>query len=188
MLSMMPNNGSLKIIYSSTLIITALALLSCSSEESQQEAEGEAPMQETSDTDFDNDWYELDEAIKKASEDDRWVQVYVHVNWCHICSQMESEVYADAGVKDNLDTWYYPVSINAESRNEVTLNGNDYTQEELALEWGVNSYPSILFIDSDGELFARESGYIEPQTYRRMLEFIGTNAFEEQSFDAFTGG
>lgn len=99
---------------------------------------------------------------------------------------MESEVYTDPGVTDRLDTLYYPVSMNAESRNEVTFDGQVYTEEELAQEWGVTSYPSMMFINPDGELVARESGYIDPMTYRQMLDYIGTHAFEDQSFESFT--
>ncbi len=179
---MMQSNGLLKIIFGSALVALALAMLSCSSEEP---GEDDAEVQTN---EFDQSWYELDDAVKKASENDDWVQVFVHVNWCHTCRQMQEETYTDAGVEDNLDTWHYPVSLNAESRDSVTFKGNEYTEEELAREWGVDSYPTILFIDSEGELFARENGYIDAQTYRQMLEFIGTNAFEEQSFDAFTGG
>ncbi len=187
MLRMMPNNGSLKILYSSALLVTAIALFSCSSEESQQEAEGEAPTQEISEAEFDQDWYDLEEAQQLASENDRWVQVYVHVNWCHFCMQMEDETFTDEGVKGNLDSWYYPVSLNAESQDEVRFNGNTYTEEELARNWGVNSYPGMVFIDPEGEIFAQESGYVEARTYRQILEYIGTHAYEEQSFDNFAG-
>lgn len=164
---------------------TAVVLISCSGDEAQQETEKERETTAVDESEFDQDWYELEEAQQLASENDRWVQVYVHVNWCHLCMQMEDETFTDEGVKVNLDSWYYPVSLNAESQNEVRFNGNTYSEEGLARNWGGNSYPGMVFIDPDGELFAREAGYVEAQTYRRILEYIGTQAYEEQSFENF---
>lgn len=66
-----------KIISGMLIVFGAGLLLQCSSEQEQYEF---VPSDEISNGDFDQGWYELEEAVELATENDRWVQVYVHVN------------------------------------------------------------------------------------------------------------
>lgn len=181
-----PSNRSLKFSCGLTFVITALALFSCSNEESQQEAESDRESSEIIEAEFDQDWYTLEEAQKLAAHDEQRLQVFFYVDWCHYCRRMEEETYADEGVREDLYSWFYPVSINAESLDSVRFNDTRYTEEELAEKFGVTSFPTIVFIESDGEEFVRENGFIEAASYRQMLAFIGTHAYENQSFEEFT--
>ncbi len=182
---MMLNSGALKRSCGLTLAVTSLILLACTSEESQEEVVSEREVPEGSESEFDQDWYDLEEAQQLAADNDRRIQVFFYVDWCHYCRRMEMETYTDEGVREGLSSWFYPVSINSESSDTVKFNNTRFTEEELAEEFGVTSFPTIVFLDPDGEEFVRENRFIEADSYRQMLRFLGTHAYKNQSFEEF---
>lgn len=55
--------------------------------------------------------------------------------------------------------------------------------KELARYLRLVSFPTHYFIDSEGEILGAQPGYIEPEIYSPLLEYVGSGAYGEMGFE-----
>lgn len=169
------------------LIIVFATTVSCAqqSQESQESKSETESQQEEYDIPF--EWYSLEEAQKLAAENDKKVLVYAEAEWCPYCKRMKSEVFPQQEVHEATEEYFYPVLVDIESEDKLTFRGEEMTESEFSRGMRVSGTPTFIFIDSDGEIIAGQPGFIPADMYTRMLEFVGTDTYREQSFDEFMG-
>jgi thioredoxin-related protein len=131
------------------------------------------------------EWISLEEAQEKASIDGKKILVNVYTDWCEFCKKQDTEVYPDSTVKNNMNSYYHSVRLNGESEELITFNGVSMSKVDFARELGVRSYPTILFIDSDGELILQINGYMPVNDFQNMLVYIGEEAYKRTEFHEF---
>jgi thioredoxin-related protein len=102
---------------------------------------------------FDNgSWKEV---LAKAKKDNRLVFVDVYTSWCGPCKKMVKEVFPQKEVGDVFNASFVNYKIDAEKGEGI----------QVAKSFGVRAYPTYLFVNGDGELVYRVSGYNEPQQF-----------------------
>lgn len=129
--------------------------------------------------------YSLTDAQKLAKDNNKKVLVDVYTVWCGYCRKMAAETYPTPKVKNVVDDYFYTVRLNAESDRKIIYNGETFTEAELASAFGVSSFPTTLFIDTNGEPLGIQPGYMDANIFSQLLGFIGSNAFKTQSFEDF---
>lgn len=130
-------------------------------------------------------WNSLETAQQKAETSDKWVLIDIYTDWCTYCRQMYNETYTNQKVIDKLNEYFYVTRVNAESDEMITFNGEELSMERLAAEFGVTSYPTTVIVKPDGEPFAIQPGFIEADQFADILTYVGTDAYEEVSFDEY---
>lgn len=55
-------------------------------------------------------------------------------------------------------------------------------------KYGVRGIPVIWFLDSQGNRLRQVTGYVPEDTFLPVLRYIRTDAYQTQSFEAFTAG
>ncbi len=131
------------------------------------------------------EWIELEEAQVKAAETGKKILIFGYSETCGYCFKMRRESFPDSTVLASLEKYFIPVQLEAESEREVVYNGNSVPEYELARYLRLYSYPTHYFIDSKGEVMAAQPGYIEPDIYALMLDFVGTGAINTQDFSSY---
>lgn len=129
------------------------------------------------------EWYTLDEAQEKAKETGKNILLFGYAEWCTYCLKMRRESFPDSSVQQSIADYYYPVQLNGESEERVTYNGQEMPAKELARYLRLASFPTHYFIDSEGEILGAQPGYIEPEVYSPLLEYVGSGAFGEMGFE-----
>lgn len=133
------------------------------------------------------DWKPLKEAQQLAAENGKKVLIYGNARWCTYCKKMEKEVFALDEVQDKTEADFYPVWLDIESEDSLSFRGNTMTHRELAQGFRITGTPTFIFLDSEGEVIAGQPGYIPEEMYLNILEFVGTDAYLDQSFGEFAG-
>lgn len=101
-------------------------------------------------------WYRnVEEANAEATERGTIIMVDVYTDWCHWCKELDKNVFTDQSVID-LSTKIVNLKVNAEDNREGTA---------LARKFGVQGYPTILFITADGREVDRIGGYLPPEDF-----------------------
>jgi len=159
-------------------ILISLFAISCSSDSGA--AENQPTEQEH---EF---WVSLEEAQHQALDKGRYILLDVYTEWCGFCRRMIRETYADKRVQEALDQYFYPVRIDAESLRMVTFQGQSYSMQDLALAFGVQSFPTTIFLNPQGEPVALQPGFIEAERFHKMLSFVGSESYRTQTFQQFT--
>lgn len=129
--------------------------------------------------------YTMEEAQALAKENGKKVLVEVYAVWCGFCRKMAAETHPTQKVKDAVDDLFYLVRLNAESEKEVVFNGETMTEAELAAAFGVASFPTTVFVDTNGDPLGYQPGFMDATTYTELISYVGTDSFKSTSFEDF---
>jgi thiol-disulfide isomerase/thioredoxin len=103
--------------------------------------------------------HDLAAALARAKREGRKVFVDFETTWCGPCKAMDKNVYTSRAV------------VEAAGSSQVLcvkLDGDD--EFELVKRYKVSGYPTMLLLDADGDVLAREVGY---RSIPQMVEFLG---------------
>ena len=118
-------------------------------------------------------WRSWDAGLREAEASGRPVLVDVTTDWCGWCKRMDQDVYARADVQGYLARKFVTVKLDAESDDAARYEGRAYTSRTLAARFGVDSYPTSVFLSAKGGHLGSVPGYLPPEDFLLLLRFIG---------------
>lgn len=102
----------------------------------------------------------FDAALAEARASDRLVMVEFYTDWCTWCRRLEQDTLTDTQVREELAK-VIPIRVDAEGRGR-----------DLAVKFGVDRYPTVVFVDADGHEVDRIMGYLPPERFAVELHRI----------------
>jgi thioredoxin-related protein len=134
-------------------------------------------------------WVPLDEAVKKAAGSSKYVFVEVYTDWCGYCRKLNATTLRAQPVLNELNKNFQSVRLNAESPKTVLWKGKKVSERQMATNWGVTGFPTMLFLNGKGEIIGSYSAYADTKLMVSLLTYISSGAREKNvSFDAFLEG
>ena len=131
-------------------------------------------------------WRSFDDGLREARASGRPVMVDVFTDWCRWCKVMDRDVYSRADVQDYVAKHFVPVRINAEGGRLATYAGATMSERAVATRFGINSYPTTLFLHTDGSHLVNVPGYWPPDQFLLVLRFVAEGRFERgEDFEAY---
>ena len=100
------------------------------------------------------------DALREATRRQKPVMVDFTTDWCRWCDTLDVHTYADDSVALFVNEQVVPIKIDAEKGEGI----------EIAKNYSVQGYPTILVLKADGEEIDRMLGYIEPRTFLATLK------------------
>ncbi|WIO74111.1 thioredoxin family protein [Porticoccaceae bacterium LTM1] len=92
-----------------------------------------------------------EEALEKAKSEEKLIFVDVYTDWCGPCKKMAKTIFTQDRVGEYYNANFINYKLNAEDEEQ---NG-----PELAEQYEVRAYPTLLYIDGTGNLAHRATGY-----------------------------
>ncbi len=75
---------------------------------------------------------------------------------------------------------FIPVKLNAENKKDrVEILEHDLSYAEAVSAYGVEGFPATLFLEPDGKLIYKLSGYHAKDKYLDILKYMAERKFEE---------
>ena len=130
-------------------------------------------------------WRDIGAGLDEAKSSGKTIMVDVYTDWCGWCKRMDRDTYAKPEVKAYLEKSFVPVRLNAESNATVTYQGTSRTYRELASGFRINSYPTTMFLGSDGKHLASAPGYMGAADFLTVLRYFGDGHFKSQSWKEY---
>lgn len=93
-----------------------------------------------------------DEALELAKEEDKLIFLDIYASWCGPCKALKKNTFSD----EKVGVFYNDNFIN------VTVDGEKGEGPKLTQRYGIQGYPSLLFIDAHGQLVGGTAGYHNP--------------------------
>ncbi|MES2848290.1 MAG: DUF255 domain-containing protein [Bacteroidota bacterium] len=136
---------------------------------------------------------EMQEAYKKNP---RPILVDVYTSWCGWCKVMDKETYAKEDVAAYINSHYYAIKLDAESKESFEWNGKkyeynkEYKSNDLAiyLLFGQMSFPSTVFLSALDAQPAPMPGYLKPKELEAPLKFFGDSVYKTKNYPEFMNG
>lgn len=89
------------------------------------------------------------EILEKARKENKPIFIDAFADWCGPCKKMDREVFVASSVGEVYNAKFVNVKIDMEKGEGP----------ELAKKYGIQAYPSYLFLDSDGGMLHRSVGF-----------------------------
>lgn len=146
-------------------------------------------------------WYSVEEAVDLAATSPRKILIDIYTDWCGFCKRMEAETFNNPAVARYINSNYYPVKFNSETRDTIYFQGHEFINEgegrrsahqfSIALLQGRMSYPSVVYLNEDGELLTSVPGFMTPERIEPILRFFAEDYYLTQPWEeyqkSFTG-
>lgn len=112
-------------------------------------------------------WLGYNDALAQARDFDKPVYLHFTAKWCKWCVKMQDETYTDPRVVRYMSENFFAVKIDTEQN------------PALARKYQAKSLPTLWFLDSQGQGLTAIEGYMGADKLLRVLEYVGTKAYEE---------
>lgn len=140
-------------------------------------------------------WLSFEEAEKKVKENPKPILVDVYTDWCGWCKRMMLTTYSDPQVADYINTYFYPVAFNAETKDTIRYQGTTYVNpaatgkgtHQLAAKLSPQrlSYPTTLFMNDQFQHSTLVPGYLEAKTIAPILVFYKEKIYTDANINDF---
>lgn len=118
-------------------------------------------------------WLSYHEARAVGPVENKPIFLHFSADWSQWDKAMRRETYLDREVILQLKEHFVCGWVDVE------------TQRGLARRYGVESYPTLWFLDSSGRSLTSVDGYLRPEKLLLVLEFIRTEAYKKTSYEAW---
>jgi thioredoxin-related protein len=116
------------------------------------------------------EWLTLEEAYERNLTEPRKIFVDVYTDWCGWCKKMDKDTFQDEKVAAYVNENYYAVKLNAESNKQHSLGGAMVSERQVARQWKVSGYPTVVFLEEDFRTIMPVGGYKKPNEFLKILE------------------
>jgi thioredoxin-related protein len=129
----------------------------------------------------------FEDVVAEAQAQDKPILVEIYAPWCPYCQRMQETVYANETVREYLDETFTYVRLNS----DTTAGTHQYrdrtlSTRQLASALGAKGVPTTTFLKPDGSPIARQPGFIKRPQFLKIIRYVGSGAYENESFQEFT--
>lgn len=130
-------------------------------------------------------WTDASVTADKIEEGGKPVYVFVSTEWCTYCKKMKNETFTDDRVQEFLNERFVNITINPELDGTANFTGEELSYRDLAKKLGVNGYPANFFFAADGTFLGGQPGYLPPESFADIAEYIGGGFYKKYKFNEF---
>lgn len=141
-------------------------------------------------------WASFEEVDKLSKVIQKPLLISVHTSWCGWCKKMEHTTYKDPQITSYLNTYFYPISLDAETRDTIIFRGKNYTNPNPENKRSVNaianeimgqskSYPTTVLMDHNYENAVVVPGFLTAKDMASFLVFYKEEIYKTENINNF---
>ncbi len=145
---------------------------------------------------FLNSFLDLKDDLTEAKEKNKRLAVFWELKGCPYCVETHFKNFARVDIAEFIHENFEILQLNVLGSRLVTdVDGEEMTEKALASKYGIRFTPTIQFLSDDIEKIAslkprkrevtRIQGYIQPDHFLAMFQFVQSRSYEKMPFRKF---
>ncbi len=145
---------------------------------------------------FLNSFLDLKDDLTEAKEKNKRLAVFWELKGCPYCVETHFKNFARVDIAEFIHENFEILQLNVLGSRMVTdVDGEEMTEKALASKYGIRFTPTIQFLSDDIEKIAslkprkrevtRIQGYIQPDHFLAMFQFVQSRSYEKMPFRKF---
>ena len=115
-------------------------------------------------------WMDLKTALEKAKQYPKLIFVDLYADWCVPCRIMDANVYTDPTVASLLNSRFYAVKLDVESKEMISCDGEQKNVKDCMTQvWELDILPSFVLLAPKGLSILTVSDSMSPQEMQDLL-------------------
>lgn len=115
-------------------------------------------------------WMSYSKALEKAKREPKLIFVDLYADWCLPCRVMDANVYTDPTVATLLNTKFYAVKLDVESKEKITCDGEHKIVKDCMTQvWELGTLPSFVLLAPKGLSILTVTDSMSPQEMQSLL-------------------
>lgn len=125
--------------------------------------------------------YSFEEVSALQLQEKKPVVVFIHTEWCKFCLAMKQNTFTNKEIINMLNTHYYFISFDAESKKDITFNshtfkfkptGDNTGVHELAVALTDNklTYPATIVLSPNNEIRFQSTNFLSSKGLLKTLK------------------
>jgi len=139
-------------------------------------------------------WLTLKEVNLKFKTESKPVLIDLFTDWCYWCKVMDKKTYNNPKVIAYINTHFYAVKVDAETKNQLLWNEKNYNYNpdnkinEFALyvTQGQLGFPTTVIFPDIKKEPAAIPGYMNAREIEEVLKYFGEGNYKSESFESFS--
>ncbi|MGE5107654.1 MAG: thioredoxin family protein [Sphingobacteriales bacterium] len=135
----------------------------------------------------------LAEAEKAMKTNPKPMLIDLYTDWCGWCKVMDKKTYDNEAVTAYLQDKFYPVKLNAETRDSINWAGRKFAYNKqyrinefaIYLTRGELSFPTTIFINNLNADPQNIAGYLKPEELEPIAKYFGDGHFGKITYQSF---
>jgi thioredoxin-related protein len=129
--------------------------------------------------------HSFEEAEKLSKENPKPFVIFIHTSWCNYCKMMENSTFKNPEVIKILNTDFYFISLDVESKEDIHFNNNTFKFQPKGQNTGIHElatelatidsqvvYPTLTILNPDFSLVFQKHSYLNTKELLVILEKI----------------
>lgn len=131
-------------------------------------------------------WISFDQLNELQKTNPKKVYIDFTADWCGYCELMDKNIFANKDLANYLNTNFYAVKIDAESKKRIKYKGKSISCSKFTKMWGIDALPSTLILNESMDTLHKPIvGYIDSVHFVKITKFYGEDIFKTKSYNEF---
>ncbi len=127
----------------------------------------------------------FEEAEKLSKENPKPFVVFIHTSWCNYCKMMENSTFKNSEVIRLLNTDFYFISLDAESKEDIHFNNHNFQFKPNGQNTGIHElatalatidsqvvYPTVTILEPDFSIVFQKHSFLNAKELLVVLKKI----------------